>query len=172
MPLGNLTSQFFANIYLNELDKYVKHRLKIKYYIRYVDDFVIFHSDKNRLEKYKEDINQFLRKRLNIELHPNKSKIIRLKCRLNFLGFRVFYHHKLLKEQNLRKMRKKFRILKEQYNTNKTDYDVIYDFFEGWFAYAKHTNSYKLRKKLADEVERIFPNEISTKEVNRIAKKL
>ena len=59
MPLGNLTSQFFANVYLNELDQFVKHRLKIKYYIRYVDDFVILHGEKEMLEKYKQLIEIF-----------------------------------------------------------------------------------------------------------------
>ena len=60
MPLGNLTSQFFANIYLNELDYFVKHELKAKYYIRYVDDFVILHESKEQLQVWKEKINAFL----------------------------------------------------------------------------------------------------------------
>ncbi len=85
IPLGNLTSQFFANVYLNELDWFIKSDLKAKYYIRYVDDFVILHSDKNVLLRYKDRINQFLKQKLNIELHPDKSKIIRLKNTLNFL---------------------------------------------------------------------------------------
>ena len=60
MPLGNLTSQFFANIYLNDLDYFVKHKLKAKYYIRYVDDFVILHTSKETLEIYKDKINKYL----------------------------------------------------------------------------------------------------------------
>ena len=60
MPLGNLTSQFFANVYLNELDYFVKHKLKAKYYIRYVDDFVILHRSKKQLEIWKKEINGFL----------------------------------------------------------------------------------------------------------------
>ena len=65
MPLGNLTSQFFANLYLNELDSFVKHKLKAKYYIRYVDDFVILHESKEQLEKWKIAINSFLKNILN-----------------------------------------------------------------------------------------------------------
>ena len=172
MPLGNLTSQFFANVYLNELDQYIKHKLKAKYYIRYVDDFVILHSNKNELNKYKETIGQFLRKRLGIELHPDKSKIIRLKRRLNFLGFRVFYYHKLLKKSNLIKMDNKFRILEEGYDKGCICYDEIYDFIEGWFAYAKHAETHILRKKVINEIEKNFPNEISTKEINRLTKKV
>ena len=169
MPLGNLTSQFFANVYLNELDQYIKHKLKVKYYIRYVDDFVILDSDKTKLIKYKEDIIQFLKQKLNVELHPDKSKIITLRNRLTFLGFRVFYYHKLLKKSNIRKMRIKFGILNKYYKYRKIDYDSIYDFLEGWFAYAKQANTYILRKKLAEKIENTFPNEISTKEINKIS---
>lgn len=170
MPLGNLTSQFFANVYLNKLDQYVKHKLKVRYYIRYVDDFVIFHSNKNTLVKYENNINQFLKQKLRIGLHPDKSGIIHLKNTLNFLGFRILFYHKLLKKSNIRKMKNKFRILMEDYSKGRVDYDEVYDFFEGWFAYAKHANTYKLRKKFAKEIEKIFSNEISTKEINRINK--
>jgi retron-type reverse transcriptase len=172
MPLGNLTSQFFANVYLNELDKYVKHKLKVKYYIRYVDDFVILDSDKTRLKKYKNVINQFLKQELNVELHPDKSNIISIGSKLTFLGFRVFYYHKLLKKSNLRNMRNKFEILKQDWKESKINYDDIYDFFEGWIAYAKQANTYTLRKRIAIEIEKVFPNEISTKEINRVSKAL
>lgn len=171
MPLGNLTSQFFANVYLNELDQYVKHKLKIKYYIRYVDDFVILHENKAVLEKYKEKINRFLINQLSIKLHPDKSKIIPLKKRITFLGFRIFYYHKLLKKSNIRNMKNKFKIIKENYDKAKIDYDEVYDFFEGWIAYAKHANTYNLRKKIAVEIENSFPDEISSKEINRLVKK-
>ena len=78
MPLGNLTSQFFANVYLHELDWFVKHTLKAKYYVRYVDDFVILHESEKQLELWKEKIDKFLREKLKLELHPQKSKIIPL----------------------------------------------------------------------------------------------
>ncbi|MFH1324288.1 MAG: RNA-directed DNA polymerase [Nanoarchaeota archaeon] len=171
MPLGNLTSQFFANIYLNELDNFIKYNLQVKYYIRYVDDFVILHSEKDTLQDYICKINKFLRQRLSIELHPDKSKIITLKHRLTFLGFRVFYYHRLLKKSNPRKMKSKFEVLKKEYKDKRIDYDTIYDFFEGWFAYAKHANTYKLRKKIAVEIGKEFTNEISTKEINRMSKR-
>ncbi len=172
MPLGNLTSQFFANVYLNQLDQFVKHKLKVKYYIRYVDDFVILHPDKERLKKHKEDINNFLKQKLKIEIHPDKSRIIPIGRRLTFLGFRIFYYHKLLKKSNIKKMKNKFNTLKREYDENNIDYDVIYDYIEGWLAYAKNANTYKLRKNLAEKIEMSFPNEISTKEINRIAREL
>lgn len=170
MPLGNLTSQFFANIYLNELDQFVKHRLNAKYYIRYVDDFVILDHNKQILERYKEEINYFLKNQLKIELHPDKSKIFLLGESLNFLGFRVFYHHKLLKKSNLRKMRQKYEQLKKDYEDKKADYDRIYGFMEGWSAHSKHANTYKLRKKILDSFSYDFIGEMSTKELNRCLK--
>ena len=65
MPLGNLTSQFFANLYLNELDQFVKHKLKVKYYVRYVDDFVLLNSDKNQLIKLKTKYSDLTIKKRN-----------------------------------------------------------------------------------------------------------
>ena len=68
MPLGNLTSQFFANVYLDELDQFVKHRLKAKYYIRYVDDFVIVHSSKEKLNEWKKEIDNLMEKLVSLEI--------------------------------------------------------------------------------------------------------
>src|SRR3989338_1286345 len=103
MPLGNLTSQFFANIYLNELDEFIKHTLQAQYYIRYVDDFVILYHDRKILEEYLSSLALFLQERLSLALHPDKSKILRLEQGINLLGFRIFYHHKLIRKKNIRK---------------------------------------------------------------------
>jgi len=172
MPLGNLTSQFFANVYLNELDQYSKHKLKVKYYIRYVDDFVILHNDKAILEFYKREIDNFLKDNLKIELHKDKSKIVSLDKGVTFLGFRIFYYHKLLKKSNIRKIKNNLRMFKENFDKSKIDYDKIYDSFEGWIEYVKHANTYKFRKKFAKEIENSFPNQISIKEINRMSKKI
>jgi len=108
MPLGNYTSQFFANIYLNELDYYIKHTLKVKYYIRYVDDFVILHKDKRVLEYYLEHIKNFL-PCLKIKLHPDKTEIKPLRNGIEFLGYRIFYSYKLLKKRNIRYFKRKLK---------------------------------------------------------------
>ena len=170
MALGNLTSQFFANVYLNEFDWFVKTKLKAKYYIRYVDDFVIFETDKKKLEFYKEEINLFLKSKLKIQLHQDKSNILSLGRTINFLGFRVFNYHKMLKKSNIRKMKKKLKLLMQEYKSHEINYDAVYDFLEGWIAYAKNANTYNLRKNITDEFERIFSQEISTKDINRYLK--
>lgn len=145
MPLGNLTSQFFANIYLNELDYFVKHKLNIKYYIRYVDDFVIMHNSKKQLEKWKNEINEFLKQKLKLELHPDKSKIINLSKGVDFVGFRNFYHHKLLRKRNIGAMVNKIKL---------DDKEKLLNSFQGWQAYAKWGNTYKLKKRLFAEISK------------------
>ncbi|MBI2041084.1 MAG: hypothetical protein HYT16_03195 [DPANN group archaeon] len=146
MPLGNLTSQFFANVYLNELDYFVKHKLKIKYYIRYVDDFVILHDSKDVLENYKNKIGGFLKRKLKIALHPEKCKIRRLNCGVPLLGFRVFYYHKLLRKSNFRKFMRKFLQMKSSYCAKTIELEDLHNFLDGWFGYAKYANTHSLRK--------------------------
>src|SRR3989338_1651465 len=138
MPLGNLTSQFFANVYLNELDYFIKHELKARYYIRYVDDFVILHNSRNALEKYKIKIDNFLAENLNIELHPNKSKIIELDNGVTFLGFRLFFHHRLIKKSNMRKFDSKFNQLRILYKNGAISREKVLAILEGWLTYISH----------------------------------
>ena len=148
MPLGNLTSQFFANVYLNELDYFVKHKLKAKYYIRYVDDFVILHNSKEQLEKWKEEVETFLKERLKLELHPEKSKIISLSKGIDFVGFRNFFYYRLLRKRNIRKMI--FKI--EEYKQEDISKEKLLGSFQGWNAYAMWANSYKLRKRIVSRI--------------------
>ncbi|MCX6707197.1 MAG: RNA-directed DNA polymerase, partial [Candidatus Woesearchaeota archaeon] len=170
MPLGNLTSQFFANVYLNELDYFVKYKLKAKYYIRYVDDFVILCNSREKLEEHKTEIDCFLKKRLGLQTHSGKSKIFPLCRGAAFLGFRIFYHHKLLKKSNLSKFRRRLSELCLDFDAGKIDYNAIYDFMEGWTAYSSHANMYIIRKKLMKPIKERFKEEISTKEFNRFLK--
>jgi len=145
MPLGNLTSQFFANVYLNELDYFVKHELKAKYYIRYVDDFVILHNSKEQLEIWKKKIDEFLIQELKIELHLEKSKIVSLSEGVDFVGFRNFYHFRLLRKRNINNMRRKIEMFKQDLISK----ERFLESFQGWNAYAKWANSFKLRKEIA-----------------------
>ncbi len=172
MPLGNLTSQFFANVYLNELDKFIKHKLRIRYYIRYVDDFVIFHKSKDKIERYKSTINKFLNANLNLELHQGKSKVLSLNQGITFLGFRNFYNHKLLKKTNIRKIKSKITLFENQLKQNLINYDKIYSSFESWLAHAMHANTIKLRKSFIEDFENKFPKSVSSIEINRLIKAL
>ncbi|MBI2040659.1 MAG: hypothetical protein HYT16_01020 [DPANN group archaeon] len=155
MPLGNLTSQFFANVYLNELDYFAKHELKIRHYIRYVDDFVILHRNKNILEIYKNKINGFLKLRLKLELHPDKCRIKQLTTGIDFLGFRVFYYHKLLKKRTLIKFRGTFSKLCVPCNNLLAKLDLE-EFMAGWLGHIKYANTHKLQNKVLAEFHKTF----------------
>ena len=149
LPLGNYTSQFFANVYLNRLDYFVKHRLKAKYYIRYVDDFVILHKDKKVLEEYFIKIGKYL-KNLKLELHPDKSGIYPLKDGITFLGYRIFYHYKLLRKRNQRQFFGKFKENIRLYQEGSMSKEKLNSFLQGWFGYSKFANTFKLRQKITE----------------------
>lgn len=148
MPLGNLTSQFFANLYLNELDNFVKRKLHIKNYIRYVDDFVIIHRSKQQLEIWKGQIDDFLNKHLKLTLHPQKTRIISLSRGVDFVGFRNFHHHKLLRKRNLRKIYQKLSL----YEQNKVSFTKMRDSYIGWRGFARWGNTYKRRENVKRKI--------------------
>jgi len=139
LPLGNLTSQLFVNIYMNEFDQFVKHKLKIEHYIRYADDFVILSENRNRLENQIEPIKEFLGNRLKLELHPNKIFIRTLYSGVDFLGWIHFTDHRVLRTTTKRRM---FRKLQES-ETLKT--------INSYLGLMKWGNTYKLRSRVLEK---------------------
>ncbi len=109
LPLGNLTSQLFVNVYMNEFDQFVKHKLKAEYYIRYADDFVILSDDKTWLENLIEPIKKFLKEKLKLELHADKIYIKTLVSGLDFLGWVRFFDHRVLRTATKRRMMKRIK---------------------------------------------------------------
>lgn len=104
LPLGNLTSQLFVNIYMNEFDQFVKHKLKAKYYIRYADDFVFMSENKEYLEKLLPIIKEFLNTKLKLDLHPDKVYIKTFASGVDFLGWINFSSHKVLRTATKNRM--------------------------------------------------------------------
>lgn len=109
MPIGNVTSQVLANIYLDKLDQFIKQQLKIKHYFRYADDFVILHQDKLLLEVWLDLISDFVQQKLFLNLHPDKTEIRKLSQGIDFLGYVVLPHHIVLRTKTKRRMFKKLR---------------------------------------------------------------
>jgi len=109
LPLGNLTSQLFSNVYLNEFDQFVKHRLKVKYYIRYADDFVILSENRNNLEKIIPEIKEFLQDKLKLQIHPNKIYIKTLSSGVDFLGWVNFADHRVLRNKTKKRMMQRIK---------------------------------------------------------------
>ena len=104
LPLGNLTSQLLVNIYMNEFDQFVKHKLKVKYYIRYADDFVILHQDREYLQHVLPNISGFLSEQLKLSLHPDKVSIKTLASGVDFLGWVHFPNHRVLRTATKKRM--------------------------------------------------------------------
>ncbi len=104
LPLGNVTSQIFANVYLNELDQFAKHVLKAKYYIRYCDDFVILDCSRERLGGYVSKLREFFGKKLLLELHPRKVEIRNFRQGVDFLGYISLPRYRVLRTSTKRRI--------------------------------------------------------------------
>ncbi len=133
LPLGNLTSQLLVNIYMNTFDHWVKHKLKVKYYIRYADDFVLLSESKTELEEKLRKIGNFLEVELMLLLHPNKVFIKTLTSGVDFLGWIHFPHHRLLRTSTKRRMIKKL-------STGKLET------IQSYRGMLKHGNTYKIKQ--------------------------
>jgi len=150
IPIGNLTSQLFANIYLNKLDEYVKYELKIKYYIRYMDDFVILHESKQYLHEVKEKIRTFLAS-MKLTLHPKKANIFPITLGVDFLGYRIFNNHRLARKSTVKRFLKSVKKKLIKYDSGIIDFDKLMESFNSWEAYMSHADSYSLKKSLYGE---------------------
>ncbi len=136
LPLGNLTSQLLVNIYMNEFDQFVKHKLKVKYYIRYADDFIVTTIYRSELENLLPKIEKFLKEELKLLLHPNKVFIKTLASGVDFLGWVHFPTHRVLRTSTKRRM---FKNLK---NNSSRETRTSY------LGLLRHGDTYKLRQKL------------------------
>jgi len=148
LPIGNLTSQFFANLYLNELDYFVKFDLKEKYYLRYMDDFLIFGNNKTPLVYIKQRIREFLEKNLLLNLHPKKSVVFPARLGVDFCGFRIFKDYRRLRKTNVKFFIKRMRKMQELFRQRRIEIKDISHSLRCWIAHSSYGNTYNLRKKL------------------------
>lgn len=158
IPIGNLTSQFFGNVYLNELDQFVKHTLKAKYYARYVDDFVLLHQDKLVLEMWHKEIEIFLREKLNLTLNPKRQVIKIISSGIDFLGYIVRPTHILCRrrvvnnlKERLEKYQRKLVYEKNGRKQIRFEYPVLEKalaVISSYSAHFKMANSHNLKNKL------------------------
>lgn len=151
IPIGNQTSQFFANVYLDPLDHFVKERLGMKGYVRYVDDFLVFADDKKHLAEVREQIRDFL-VRLRLCLHPDKSVVFPVKEGIRFLGYRVFPTHRLLVKHNVRRFRRRLRQMQREYAAWRLCFAEIEQRIMSWLGHARQADTYRLRCRLFDTI--------------------
>lgn len=144
MPIGNLTSQLFANIYLDPFDQFMKQKLKVKYYIRYADDFVILSESREYLVELVEKIRKFLDSNLKLSLHPHKVEIRDYYLGIDFLGYVVFPNFVLPRTKTKRRIFKKIR--------EKIGLKNFNQFLQSYLGYLKHSNSFKITQEFKNRV--------------------
>lgn len=148
IPIGNLTSQIFSNIYLNELDLFVDQELTVKDYVRYADDFVILSENRSYLESLLPKIADFLKSKLNLTLHPNKTIFRKFRSGIDFLGYIIFPTHILPRTKTKRRLVRKIQEKIKKYKEGKITKDRLNQTIQSYLGYLKHANSYAFRQRL------------------------
>jgi len=151
LPIGNLTSQLFANIYLNEFDQFVKQRLKIKHYVRYTDDFIIVAGDKFYLENIIVPIRSFLTEKLALELHPKKITIRKFHQGIDFLGYIVLPYYRLLRTKTRQRIFKKLKKRVEEYKRGVVSEQTLEQSLQSHLGVLSHADTYKLGQELKNQ---------------------
>jgi len=141
IPIGNLTSQLFANIYLNEFDHFVKRELREQYYVRYMDDFIILGTDKRHLREAIERIAVFLSDRLRLKLHPKKAEIFPIDAAgIDFLGYVVCRGgrpgRRSLRKSTVKRFRKRLRLYLALVRAGKLPAETLRNALASWSGYA------------------------------------
>ncbi|AUB42338.1 Retron-type reverse transcriptase [Nostoc flagelliforme CCNUN1] len=152
LPIGNLTSQFFANIYLNGFDHFVKEQLKISKYVRYVDDFALFSDERELLADARLAIEEYLAQ-LRLKIHPIKSQLFETKIGATFLGFRVFLDRIRVRNSNLHQARRRLKRLQTNYAQGRIDLEKVNQSIQSWFAHLEHGNTWQLRQQIFTSLE-------------------
>ena len=148
LPLGNLTSQLFANIYLNTFDQFIKHNLKAKFYLRYADDFVFLSADKDWLEKQISEVGRFLSDELKLELHPDKIFLKTLASGVDFLGLVNFPDHRILRTSTKRRMIRKIKEKEKDLAIGLIGRDKFYETVNSYLGMLKHCCGEKIRREI------------------------
>lgn len=164
LPIGNLTSQFFANVYLNELDQFVKRELNIRHYLRYVDDFVVLSHDLDVIKQLRHHIDSFLQKKLGLTLHPNKDIYNSVYSGIDFVGYIVKPKYTLVRKRIVQNLKTKLHyfnqgmLLVSQNQKQqafplssppaKEDLEKMLAMVNSYYGHFKHANCYNLRKNL------------------------
>ncbi|CAM3235490.1 reverse transcriptase domain-containing protein [Megasphaera elsdenii] len=151
MPIGNLSSQMFANLYLNEADQYAKRILKCKYYIRYMDDVIVVSNDRARLWEVWRAMDDFMRERLRLKL--NAKTCIRSEVQgVDFCGYRIWRDHIRLRKKSALKMKHRLRWLKRAYARGEVDIQTVAASLTSYFGLLSHCDSYELRKSILNNL--------------------
>jgi retron-type reverse transcriptase len=151
LPIGNLTSQFFANVYLSGFDRFVTEKLKVKNYLRYVDDFALFHGDRDFLADARCQVEDYLES-IFLKIHPIKSQLFATKHGTNFVGFRILSDRLRVRSENLRRGRRRLRVMQKACKSGQLSESDRNLSIQSWFAHLAHAHTWRLRQKIIASV--------------------
>jgi retron-type reverse transcriptase len=160
LPIGNLTSQWFANWMLNELDHWVTSHLGLGAYVRYCDDFVLLHDDRRRLKQAIEEIELHLGA-MRLRLNHAKISVQPVSAGLTFLGYRIWPTHRLLKKDNVKGFRKRLRWMRQVYADGRIEWPEVKVRIDSWLGHARHADTRRLVRRLSKEW--VFQRDEATK---------
>lgn len=148
VPLGNLTSQLFSNIYLNELDQFIKRELKIKNYLRYADDFIIFDNDRSRLESILGIIDDFLKGKLKLEINLAKTYFRKWHQGVDFLGYIIFPHYSILRSKTKKRMIKRIKKNNFEFLIGNLSREKVDQSRQSYLGLLSHANEHKTELRI------------------------
>ena len=151
--IGNLTSQLFANIHLHPLDLFVKHELRVKGYVRYVDDFLLFGDDRSALKAQGQRVREYVQS-LRLRIHPDKFRLTATERGVDFVGFVVFPDGRIrLRDANVRRFVRRFKRQAWCVRTGRMELDNLRERTRSWIAHAGHAQSFRLRRDIFRDIE-------------------
>jgi retron-type reverse transcriptase len=151
LPMGNLTSQFFANLYLSPLDHFIKEQLQVKGYVRYVDDFIVFGDNNAELQAKLIRINHFLEK-LRLKIHPKKCHTNPAALGVSFCGQQIFNTHRLLRSDNVRRFWKRLKVVFSDFKNRKMGKSELENRLNAWKGHAMQANTFRLCRRIYNQV--------------------
>lgn len=168
LPIGNQTSQFWANVYLHQLDQFIKQELRCRAYLRYVDDFLLFADDKATLHRWKGEIQRIL-DRLRVMIHPRRSRVYPVRTGIPFLGFVIYPDHRRLRRSAGISFARRFRRNVQAHNEGQLPLDSLKSSVHGWIGHTQHGDTYGLRGAILSSMTIKRPK--SQQKKTKIAKK-
>ncbi|MGL4999089.1 MAG: RNA-directed DNA polymerase, partial [Cetobacterium sp.] len=154
IPIGNLTSQTFANVYLDEFDKFIKHELKIKKYIRYMDDFIILEESKENIHIYLNRIENFLITKLGLRLN-HKTRISPVYKGIDFVGYNHFVNRTNLRRSTWVRQKKNIKRMFKMLETGKMCSAEVKKSLYSILGHLKHADTYELKKRIKNDFIRL-----------------
>ena len=169
LPLGNVTSQLFANLYLNELDQYCKRKLSLKYYVRYMDDMGLVVKTREKAKKIKEKMSQFVIDHLDLRMNKKKTKIFPLAQGVNMVGYKIWTTHKLLRNSTKKRIKQKLSKFGDMLIDGRITKSKVEQILNSWKGHADHASSDNFYQYLENRFDYIYRDENDSFKIKEVA---